>query len=69
MSDDRTRLPDPRQSPRFAGIATFCRYPRLEDVPDASGPIDWAIYGVPFDSGVTYRPGARFGPRAVRSES
>ena len=66
MSEDRTELPDPRQSPRFAGISTFARYPRLGDV---TGAVDWAIYGVPFDSGVTYRPGARFGPRAVRSES
>lgn len=31
--------------------------------------MDWAIYGVPFDSGVTYRPGARFAPRAIRIES
>lgn len=58
-----------RVTPRFAGISTFCRYPRLEDVPAASRPIDWAIYGVPFDGGVTYRPGARFGPRAVREAS
>ncbi len=62
----RTTLPDPRRTPRFAGIATFCRFPRLED---AAGPVDWALYGVPFDSGVTYRPGARFGPRAIREES
>lgn len=31
--------------------------------------MDWVIVGVPFDSGVTYRPGARFGPRAIRMES
>lgn len=31
--------------------------------------MDWAIYGAPFDAGVTYRPGARFGPRAVREAS
>jgi agmatinase len=30
---------------------------------------DWIIYGAPFDGGVTYRPGARFGPRAIRAES
>jgi agmatinase len=65
----RTILPDARVSPRFAGIPTFCRYPRLEDALKTSSPIDWAIYGVPFDGGVTYRPGARFGPRAVRMES
>ncbi|MCC6676828.1 MAG: arginase family protein [Phycisphaerales bacterium] len=65
----RTVLPDPRVSPRFAGIATFCRYPRLEDVAPENRPVDWAIYGVPFDAGVTYRPGARFGPRAIREAS
>jgi agmatinase len=32
-------------------------------------PVDWAIYGVPFDGGVTYRPGCRFGPRAIRDAS
>ena len=65
----RTTLPNPRQFPRYAGVATFCRFPRLEDVPPSQQPVDWAAYGIPFDQGVTYRPGARFGPRAVRDES
>lgn len=65
----RTILPDPRQTPRFAGISTFCRYPRAADVDDVYRPIDWLLYGVPFDSGVTYRPGARFAPRAIRDAS
>ena len=65
----KTTLADTRQFPRFAGVPTFCRYPLLELVPDASRPVDWAIYGVPFDGGVTYRPGARFGPRAIREAS
>lgn len=69
MPAKRTELPNPRRSPRFAGISTFCRYPRLEDVPRGNAPVDWAIYGVPFDGGVTYRPGARFGPRAIRDAS
>ena len=56
---------DPLVVPRFAGPATFARLPRREDV-DAC---DVAILGIPFDSGVTYRPGARFGPQAVRSAS
>ena len=64
-----TLLPDPRVSPRFAGVSTFCRYPLLELVPPQSRPLDWALYGAPFDSGVTYRPGARFGPRAIRDAS
>src|SRR5689334_3957821 len=49
----KTVLPDARVSPRFAGIPTFCRYPRIQDVAAANRPIDWAIYGVPFDGGVT----------------
>ncbi len=65
----RTHLADTRQFPRFSGICTFCRYPRLEDVAPASRPVDWVLYGVPFDGGVTYRPGARFGPRAIREAS
>lgn len=65
----RTVLPDPRKFPRFAGVSTFCRFPLLELVPPESRPVDWAIYGVPFDVGVTYRPGARFGPRAIRDAS
>jgi agmatinase len=51
--------------PRFAGPPTFARLPRLDEVPKC----DIAIVGVPFDSGVTYRPGARFGPSAVRQGS
>ncbi|MBX3403495.1 MAG: agmatinase [Phycisphaeraceae bacterium] len=64
-----TVLPDARISPRYAGLVTFGRYPRLEDVAPENRPVDWVVYGAPFDSGVTYRPGARFGPRAVRMES
>ncbi|KAB1646967.1 agmatinase [Pseudoclavibacter endophyticus] len=51
--------------PRYAGIATFARLPRLEDVERA----DLAVVGVPFDTGVSYRPGARFGPSHVRESS
>ena len=64
-----TDLVDGRRTPRFAGLCTFCRVPRLEDVSPQRRPLDWVIYGVPFDGGVTYRPGARFGPRAVREQS
>jgi guanidinopropionase len=41
----------------------------LEAVAPENRPVDWAVYGVPFDAGVTFRPGARFGPRAVREAS
>ncbi|MCH9058166.1 MAG: arginase family protein [Planctomycetes bacterium] len=69
MSEHATHVADPRQFPRFAGVATFCRYPLIELVPQENRPVDWAIYGFPFDAGVTYRPGARFGPRAIREAS
>jgi agmatinase len=51
--------------PRFAGPATFARLPRLSEV----GKAEVAVVGVPFDAGVSYRPGARFGPAAVREAS
>ena len=51
-----------RQKP-YAGISTFMDLPARED---ASG-LDIAVMGVPMDLGVTNRPGARFGPRAVRN--
>ncbi len=65
----RTILPDPRRTPRFAGIPTFCRFPLLEQVARENQPVDWVLYGIPFDAGVTYRPGTRFGPRAIREAS
>lgn len=51
--------------PRFAGPSTFARLPELRDVPRC----DVAILGIPFDGGTSYRPGARFGPQAVRQAS
>jgi agmatinase len=56
---------DSSRVPRFAGFATFARLPRIDQVDHA----DIAVVGVPFDSGVSYRPGARFGPAAVREAS
>jgi agmatinase len=56
---------DPLRVPRFAGPATYARLPRLDEV----GRCDVAIVGVPFDGGTTYRPGARFGPAAIRQGS
>jgi agmatinase len=51
--------------PRYAGASTFLRLPELRDVDRC----DVAVLGIPFDSGVSYRPGARFGPSAVRQAS
>lgn len=68
-SERKTKLPDARQYPRFAGVSTFCRFPMLADVDAGDRPVDWVVYGIPYDGAVTYRPGARFGPRAVRDAS
>ncbi|MBN8598133.1 MAG: agmatinase [Planctomycetes bacterium] len=65
----KTILPSGRVQPRFAGISTFLRIPHIDDVAPENRPIDWAIYGIPSDAGVTFRPGARFGPRAIRAAS
>ena len=56
---------DPFTSPRFGQIATFML------LPAAASPegLDVALLGIPYDGGVSYRPGARFGPRAVREQS
>src|SRR5262245_15161603 len=56
---------DQMTQPRFTGLATFMRAPfetSLEQV-------DIGLIGVPFDGGVTNRPGARHGPREVRNQS
>jgi len=69
MSDSKTKLPDARTTPRFAGVCAFYRYPLICDVLDEGKAVDWAVYGCPFDTGVSFRPGTRFGPRAVRDAS
>jgi agmatinase len=56
---------DATQMPRYGGIATFAHLPQINEVSD----VDVAIVGVPFDTGVSYRPGARFGPNHVRESS
>jgi agmatinase len=56
---------DNTQVPRFAGPPTFAQLPRIDEV----GDVDVAVVGVPFDAGVSYRPGARFGPAHVRTSS
>lgn len=57
----------PPEIPNYVGAVTFCKQPLVEDsealfrrAPDV------AVMGAPFDDAVSYRPGARFGPRAIR---
>ena len=52
-------------TPRFSGVRTFMRLPNVQDLENA----DAAIVGVPFDTGGTFRVGARFGPESIRSVS
>ncbi len=49
------------------GVASFCKFPIHADLKTLSA--DVAIFGVPWDEGVGYRPGARFGPRSLREYS
>ena len=56
---------DASRTPRFAGPPTFALLPRRDEVTRC----DVAVVGVPFDSGTSYRPGARFGPAAIRQGS
>ncbi len=56
---------DSLASPRFTGPSTFARLPYVRTLED----VDLAVVGVPFDTGVTYRVGGRFGPNAVRAAS
>lgn len=51
--------------PRFAGPGTMMRLPAAGDPAE----LDAAFIGVPLDIGTSNRPGARYGPRQIRSES
>lgn len=54
-----------REFPRFSAIKTFFRLPHVE----LSADYDVALFGIPFDGAVSYRPGARFAPSRVREAS
>ena len=56
---------DPMYEPRYQELATFMRAPYRTDLDG----VDIALYGVPYDGGVTNRPGARHGPREIRNQS
>ncbi len=58
-------MSNPQAQPRYAGIPTFFRTPHTQDL----SAVDVGLIGVPFDGGVTNRPGARHGPREVRNQS
>lgn len=53
---------DSQKVPRFAGFRTFARLPMLDTLETA----DVAVLGAPYDGSTTFRPGARYGPQAIR---
>ncbi len=53
------------ESPRFSGVRTFMRLPNNQDLQNANA----AVVGAPFDTGASFRAGARFGPEGIRSAS
>jgi agmatinase len=65
VTKPRYRPIDARVYPRFAGIRTFMRLPHVTDLAG----VDAAAVGIPFDTATSFRPGARFGPEAIRSAS
>jgi agmatinase len=65
MSNLKYEPLDAMEYPRFCGIPSFMRLPHNKDLKNA----DFAIVGVPFDTGATFRVGARFGPEGIRQHS
>ncbi len=59
--------PEPRGDMPFTGIATFARAPLVTGLADLQA--DFAVFGIPFDCGIGYRPGQRLAPRAIRDLS
>lgn len=57
--------PDASMAPRYTGVRTFARCPLVS----APAGVDVGAVGIPFDTATTNRPGARFGPEAIRNAS
>jgi agmatinase len=67
MTDSHRLQPNRPDETSYAGVGvTFGRVPLALDPLGLAG-ADVAILGAPFDEGVSYRPGTRFGPRAIRT--
>jgi agmatinase len=62
-----TDAPTVIYQPAVGGSSTFSNLPQLTNA--GVEEVDLAFLGIPFDGLVTYRPGARFGPRAIRQSS
>jgi len=65
--DHEFKVYDDFDLPSYVGPTTFANLPWITDPGElARRRVDVAIIGAPFDDMVTHRPGARFGPRAIR---
>ncbi|OJJ43275.1 hypothetical protein ASPZODRAFT_19678 [Penicilliopsis zonata CBS 506.65] len=53
----------------FSGISSFAHLKPVKCLIEPDEHYDIAVIGAPFDTAVSYRPGARFGPRAIRAAS
>lgn len=60
MDNERIDLP-------ITGICSFAKYPICTNISELSS--DFAILGIPYDLGVGYLSGTRFGPRRIREAS
>lgn len=60
-------MSSPKAGMAFTGIATFARAPYVTDLANLHA--DFAVYGLPFDCAIGYRPGQRLAPRAIRDMS
>lgn len=67
MKNPQATDPPGSHQPPFSGITTFSRLPHTTKIDDQE--YDLAVLGIPFDGLVTSRPGARFGPNAIRQSS
>ena len=68
MIDPLARWQPLGDKPDYAGLLSFAGAPYTEDPAELTG-VDVAIVGAPVDDLVSDRPGARFGPRAIRAAS
>lgn len=66
MIDPLERWREHGEKPDFAGLLTFSGMPYTQDAAELAG-VDVAIVGAPMDDLTSDRPGARFGPRAIRA--
>ncbi len=69
MTDSFFRPISGMELPRFAGIPTFMRLPHVPADHPRAAEVQIGLIGLPFDGGVSNRPGPRHGPRALRDAS